>query len=192
MKAILMSIKPEFCQLIFEGKKTIEVRKSAPKLEPPFKVFVYMTKSKDKLTQFYNGNGEPTNGKVIGSFVCDKIYSEMDRYFGEKYDTPTYSNVFFEQSCLSLEELNSYLEDKLGYGWHITEPKQFKELKQLSEFSRYGYSPMNGGGYCDNPDCKYFEWTRDMQMQYEPPVCNFGRCCALERPPQSWCYVEVE
>lgn len=45
MKAVLLSIKPKFCELIASGKKTIEVRKSAPKLKPPFKCFIYCTKS---------------------------------------------------------------------------------------------------------------------------------------------------
>ncbi len=46
MKAILMSIKPKWCKLIFSGEKTIEVRKTAPKLETPFKVYVYCTKER--------------------------------------------------------------------------------------------------------------------------------------------------
>lgn len=32
MKGILMSIRPEWCKKIFNGEKTIEVRKTAPKL----------------------------------------------------------------------------------------------------------------------------------------------------------------
>lgn len=46
MKAILMSIQPKWCKLIFSGEKTIEVRKTAPKLETPFKVYVYCTKER--------------------------------------------------------------------------------------------------------------------------------------------------
>ena len=56
MKAILMSIKPEWCEKIFSGEKTVEVRKTAPKLELPFKVYVYQTKE----------------GKVVGEFVYDE------------------------------------------------------------------------------------------------------------------------
>ena len=32
-KAVLISIRPEWCDLIVRGKKTIEVRKTRPKLE---------------------------------------------------------------------------------------------------------------------------------------------------------------
>ena len=46
MKAVLLSVKPKWCKLIFSGEKTIEVRKTAPKLETPFKVYVYCTKER--------------------------------------------------------------------------------------------------------------------------------------------------
>ncbi len=47
-KAILISIKPQYCELIANGKKTIEVRKTKPKLEPPFKCYIYCTKPSKK------------------------------------------------------------------------------------------------------------------------------------------------
>ena len=89
MKAILMSIKPKWCEKIFSGEKTVEVRKTAPKLKPPFKVYVYQTKYRlcnkfinEVLNTVYDGC------KVIGEFVCDKIdelvclsYQEVIEYF---------------------------------------------------------------------------------------------------------------
>ena len=39
-KAVLISIKPKWCDLIVLGKKTIEVRKTRPKLETPFKAYI--------------------------------------------------------------------------------------------------------------------------------------------------------
>ena len=44
MKSVLISIQPKWCELIANGKKTVEVRKTKPKLETPFKVYIYMTK----------------------------------------------------------------------------------------------------------------------------------------------------
>ena len=46
MKAVLMSIQPKWCELIASGKKTIEVRKTKPKFETPFKVYIYCTNNK--------------------------------------------------------------------------------------------------------------------------------------------------
>ena len=45
MKAVLISIQPKWCELIASGKKTIEVRKTKPKLETPFKCYIYCTQN---------------------------------------------------------------------------------------------------------------------------------------------------
>ena len=41
--AVLLSIRPEWCQKIFRGEKTMEIRKSFPKdfQGQPFKCFIY-------------------------------------------------------------------------------------------------------------------------------------------------------
>ena len=41
MESIMLSVKPSFFKLIAEGTKNIELRKTRPKLEVPFKCFVY-------------------------------------------------------------------------------------------------------------------------------------------------------
>mgnify|MGYP000588302884 FL=1 len=71
MKSVILSIKPKYCELIASGKKTIEVRKTRPKIETPFKCYVYCTKE-----YYRKGNGYFQGkycGKVIGEFVCDEI-----------------------------------------------------------------------------------------------------------------------
>lgn len=81
-KAVLISIRPEWCQKIASGEKTIEVRKNRPKLAPPFKCYIYCTRDKH-LTFMQNQTGTNLiacmdaetaipvggfvgNGKVIG------------------------------------------------------------------------------------------------------------------------------
>lgn len=81
MKSILQSIKPQYCELIAKGKKTIEVRKTRPKLDVPFKVYIYCTKGNTHLLLPTYSQGELTdsdiwqigNEKVIGEYVCDEI-----------------------------------------------------------------------------------------------------------------------
>lgn len=48
MKEVLISIRPEWCELIVIGQKTNELRKTKPKLETPFKCYIYCTKSSKK------------------------------------------------------------------------------------------------------------------------------------------------
>lgn len=42
-KALLLSIKPEFAEKIFSGRKTIELRKSAPKVKKGDLIIIYST-----------------------------------------------------------------------------------------------------------------------------------------------------
>ena len=65
-KSVLISIQPEYCQLIADGYKIAEVRKNFPKLETPFKVYIYCTNGKG-----YSPDIE--KGKVIGEFLCEFI-----------------------------------------------------------------------------------------------------------------------
>lgn len=122
MKSILQSIKPQYCELIASGKKTIEVRKTRPKLDVPFKVYIYETKS-----SYING----LNGTVIGEYVCDKIieypaFQQMDAYI----------IPFLQQSltCLTQEELWQYEKGKTLYGWRISDLKIYDKPKELGEF----------------------------------------------------------
>lgn len=148
MKSVLISIQPQWCEKIFSGEKTIEVRRNRPKLEPPFTVYVYCTKTGmglygdrnhyvTDITNFLKGDAaegfERTsglhkwNGKVIGSFVCDKI----DEYEANERGWYIYPQ---DETCLLCDEIAHYGKGKPLYGWHITAPKLFDKPRELSEF----------------------------------------------------------
>jgi len=55
MKSVLISIQPKWCELIASGKKTVEVRKTKPKLQTPFKCYIYCTTDKRLLRKFNKG-----------------------------------------------------------------------------------------------------------------------------------------
>lgn len=42
-KAVMLSIRPKWCEKIVSGEKTIEVRKTRPKLDMPFRGYIYCT-----------------------------------------------------------------------------------------------------------------------------------------------------
>lgn len=81
-KSVLISIRPKWCEKIVNGEKTIEVRKTRPKLQTPFKCYIYCTMDHpyisvscgelDKLNYRTNTVCR-CNGKVIGEFTCDRI-----------------------------------------------------------------------------------------------------------------------
>ena len=69
MKAVLMSIRPQWCEKIFNGSKSIEVRKSRPSIPTPFKVLIYCTKqklTKTKCMNSYLHKNEPKACKKYG------------------------------------------------------------------------------------------------------------------------------
>lgn len=78
-KAVLLSIRPKWCEKIARGEKTIEVRKTRPKLETPFKAYIYCTmpdaKALHNILELHGADGKirKANGKVIGEFACERI-----------------------------------------------------------------------------------------------------------------------
>ena len=126
MKSVLLSIKPKYCELIAGGIKTIEVRKTKPKLDTPFKCYIYETKTKD----FYSVFHETTMGKVIGEFVCNKIqnlFSNSQFWINED---------IVNRTCLNNYEIRKYANgaDKI-YGWHISDIVIYDKPKEFGEFA---------------------------------------------------------
>lgn len=173
-KAVMLSIRPKWCEKIISGEKTVEVRKTRPKLDTTFKCYIYCTLPKypheDFIAtdyprpQFYGG------GKVIGEFTCDRIFPI------NVFDNGGIQNWFFEhmeRSCLTYEELADYIGNgRTGYGWHISDLRIYDAPRKLSEFER----PYE----CDECDAK---WATECNACHKEGKIN--------RAPQSWCYVEA-
>lgn len=197
MKSVMLSIKPKWCEMIARGQKTIEVRKTRPKLEAPFKCYIYCTKADQRLIDIIRDGdenyGEIYHGKpvfikiekgsvcdmygkrqkVIGEFVCDEIL----QFNRDDYNSPAYdiSDDDLNRTCLLQEDLYRYASGKTLYGWHISELVIYDEPRELSEFLRI------------NREC----WYADLGLaKRDCPECKNAECF-VSRPPQSWCYVEA-
>lgn len=202
-KAVMLSIRPKWCEKIVNGNKTIEVRKTRPKMNTPFKCYIYCTKDKhlafmqnrfgtkliacmDAETAIPVG-GAVGNGKIIGEFTCDRIYELETKARGGSYyvkgeDWLTACEVA-QQSCLTLKDMHDYLHAQTGYGWHISNLKIYDAPKKLGEFWRdcLEYSELSTNCWsCENV-CGDGDETD----------CNTDGRLYLHRPPQSWCYVEA-
>lgn len=195
MKAVLISIQPKWVAKIASGEKTIEVRKTAPKCEVPFKCYIYCTSSDvHSALVVGDGNAKPIhccnyksaipvggiigNGKVIGEFICDKVYEIVNgkSSFFCNGATRSETNLVATQSCLDFCDMAAYLGDKNGYGWHISDLKIYDKPKELREF----YTKKT----CKS--CK--------KSGYESTACMYDEDCKvpipITRAPQSWQYVE--
>ena len=202
MKSVLISIQPKWCELIASGKKTVEVRKTKPKIDVPFKCYIYCTqntpynpvvpmKYEKEDGNIYTGGkryAEFLTGKVIGEFLCDNIlYYTLDPYGHHSYFI---SDDDFENTCLTFfEELWNYGKGKTLYGWHISDLVIYDKPKELSEF----IVPSNVG-CCNEGNCRGCRWfDRGNGFNVEDD-CNAPFCTdeykPLRKATQSWCYVE--
>lgn len=130
-KAVLISIRPEWVEKILSGKKTLEVRKAMPKLETPFKCYVYCTKAPKG---WFRLSSPPArlDMKVVAEFTCDQVECVDIPY-------PAYQGKldkrYIEQSCVSYFALHRYVYLDNAYFWHITNLKIYDQPKELSEFT---------------------------------------------------------
>ena len=166
MKAVMISIRPEWCEKIAYGQKTIEVRKKRPNLAPPFKCYIYCTKGDPSNAgdDFYIHDMENYrtirgNGKVIGEFICDHI---ITIHVGKYGLIPiSIDGIDLSNSMLSPQEIICYIGNgQTGYGWNISKLQIYEKPKSIREFTG----------------------LRKTKFGMEP--------VSLLRPPQSWCYVE--
>lgn len=177
-KAVLISIRPKWCEKIISGEKTIEVRKTKPKLIPPFKCYIYCTaemagydtlwvldapsREKYSITAVAAYLERPEgasegNRKVIGEFTCNRVTNifSNSRFWLDEDDVL--------HTCLSAAEMRKYANGAHGlYGWHISDLRVYDHPRDLWEFTG----------------------LRETKFGAEP--------VPITRPPQSWRYVEEE
>lgn len=170
MKSVLISIQPKWCELIAIGKKTVEVRKTRPKIETPFKCYIYETKTKDYYSVFH----DKTMGKVIGEFICNDIKRihclSIEKEALCSIADGNGDSEYYENSCVSYKVAYEYLRNaKKAYGWHISDLVIYDKPKELSDFHRHDNTYDNAFGYV---------------------FVDRNKQIPLSRPPQSWCYVE--
>lgn len=200
--AVLLSIHPKYCQLIADGEKTIEVRKTRPNIDPPFKCLIYCTKEHNaddtlwifgkKARDLYGatvdiahlcgakdvGGAYKGNGKVVGEFICDNIDCYTDEVVNSSSleDFCGWNDFDLNRACIHPDDLEKYADGNDLYGWHISDLIIYDKPKELTKFLKP----------CPHGDvscflCDKSGYNDDMHID-----C-FNR---LTRPPQSWCYVE--
>ena len=189
MKAILMSIKPQYVAKILNGEKTIEIRKKFPKDYVGW-VYIYCTKEQGLARLLNNGSWVDTfkceknltekdfkrmrsdydgKGKVVARFWCDKVEKVHCNSYGLETSEHWYRTTgknekeLLNECALTFEELDDYLCFGNGYAIHINDLEIFDKPKEISEFS-----------------IKVFPHRKDNLMTRY-----------LTRAPQSWCYIEI-
>lgn len=141
MKTIIATIKPCYLNAIRTGKKTVEVRKTAP--EPPFRVLCCES-----------GSG----GKIKAEFICNETFrflrhcephdelpgspceywiewEEGGNWIGEA------ESDLFVATMLNITELDQYIGAKrVAYGWGVSNVIDYCSTKshRVRNISEYG------------------------------------------------------
>lgn len=189
MKSVMISIKPKWCWAIASGKKTIEIRKTRPKLETPFKCYIYCTKPSKKYQlicgctvlnsdELYrhprdgikygdsielmtlDGDEYSSDNFLNGKVIGEFICDKIEEFTADyRTDTEKIESIA-DLACVEMSEIMEY-----GYfsdfllAWHISDRKIYDKPKALSEFSRLQTTILG------------------------------GQSKKIKRAPQSWCYV---
>lgn len=196
-KAVLISIRPEWVERILSGAKTVEVRKTVPKIKTPFKCYIYCTRAKRGKSHQYDAyglNGKPVEcgGYVVAEFTCNDTHCIVAEDFIVRED----AEKALKGSGLTPKEAKKYagwepgtyrMDCKPLYGWRISALKVYEKPRDISEFTPNCIFLEDGG------ECQYRKVDCNMQgRDYNPDgSVNVVLCKRkLQRPPQSWCYVE--
>lgn len=192
MKSILISIQPKWVEKILNGEKTIEIRKTAPKCELPIDVYIYCTKDESNVLVMHS-NGETAiatrgrwksalgcyndiNGKVVAKFTLKYVDKYENIYIlnlnNNSFGTERYERRLAKAGLLTWEA-EKYAAGKDLYFWHISDLQVFDKPKELGEFKPY-CKLRNNGCHLNRKQC-----------------FNGQSCNTIERPPQSWQFVEV-
>ena len=217
MKSVLISIQPKYCELIANGKKTIEVRKTRPKIETPFKCYIYMSQGDLKDLGSYSEWIYKNRMKVIGEFVCDEITEYRAEFTDLQYSDARHKKVC--QNTIKWVDRDDENEETV-YRYETSNEEDDTDNCKFLKDSCLTFNEVRkyiGETFFDKP---FYGWhISDLKIYDKPkelsefrPICKFDgkdAICALfclnwkydgglffectrkvTRPPQSWCYVE--
>lgn len=112
-EGIILSIKPQFVEAIFTGRKRFELRRRRPEIEPGTVVYVYCTAPQQA---------------IVGRFTCPSVH------MGGPGELWTRFGPF---SCVSVEEFLTYFRGvKIGYALEIAQVRPWAEPVGLAALRR--------------------------------------------------------
>lgn len=120
--AVMLSVRPEWSDLILLGEKKVECRKSWPKkIKPPFRVYQYETAA--------SGGA----GAVVAEWTCKMICAVLTypEYFN-KY--PLFHEKAIREARMTDDEVESYGKGRTVGGLVISDMKVYDAPRPLSDF----------------------------------------------------------
>lgn len=208
-KAVMLSIRPKWCEKIISGEKTVEVRKNRPKLETPFKCYIYCTQASVRYQT------------ICGCHVLnsDELYrhpehgikhgDSIELMLCENYTKDNFLNgkIIGEFTCDRIYKIDKDSTDFLFKAGGLSVYKQAAEEKcglcvAMTDDELHGYLGHCQGYGWHISGLKIYDTPKELSEFSRPfencidKVCDEFGCASCEngghikRPPQSWCYVE--
>ena len=207
-KAVMISIRPKWCEKICNGKKTIEIRKTRPKMETPFKCYIYCTKASVRYQT------------ICGCHVLnsDELYrhpeqgikhgDSIELMLCENYTKDNFLNgkVIGEFTCDLIYELETRSPGGSYYVKGEDQPTTNDVARQscltLKDMHEYLKAAKGYGWHIS--DLKIYDTPKELSKFSRPfencidKVCDEFGCASCENgghikhAPQSWCYVEEQ
>lgn len=185
----IISIHPKWCELIFSGKKKLEIRKRIPNAHFPITFYVYQTIDKNWKYNLIPSLASK-QGKVVGTFTCNDIDHWESEFWLEDTDVYEAITMIEEDEFEPGEYIQTRVFTNEWEDWEI-EPEFEKTLLykdscvSWNELRNYMKSGWNDFYTIHVEDVYYF--TNPLN------ISDFqnknGK--VLTRAPQSWCYCEV-
>ncbi len=133
METLLISLHPRHSQNIFSEKKTIELRKKSPRMQPNGDRVFSNQPACDRVLIYET---VPT-GEIVGWFLASSVMS-MSKVAWHEYTS---------QLCLTESEIDGYLNE-IGYGIVVWRPQRItpiplSKMRELNIVPPQGYRYLN-------------------------------------------------
>jgi predicted transcriptional regulator len=207
-KAVMISIRPKWCEKIARGEKTVEVRKTRPKLETPFKCYIYCTQASVRYQTICGCHVLNSDELYRHPEQGIKYGDSIELMLCENYTKDNFLNgkVIGEFTCDRIYELETrspggsyYVK---GEGQPTTNDVARQSCLTLKDMHEYLQSKVGYGWHISN--LKIYDTPKELSKFSRPfencidKVCDEFGCALCEngghikRAPQSWCYVEEQ
>lgn len=192
-KAVMISIRPKWCEKICRGEKTVEVRKTRPKMETPFKCYIYCTQASVRYQTI-------CGCRVLNS---DELYrhpehgikhgDSIELMLCENYTKDNFLNgkIIGEFTC---DRIDEYDDDTI-FSFRHEDYARWNDFDldcacmHPEDFQNYANGKWLYGWHIS--DLKIYDTPRELREFTGLRQTKFGaEPVTITRPPQSWYYVE--
>ena len=143
-RPLLLSLKPHFADLVFQGLKTAELRRRIARYAVDRDVFVYVSSPVRELRggfrveHVWKGSPESVWEEVSDLAQVEK--GDFDAYYGERRIAYALkiADVWLYQTPVSLENLRTKLESfVVPQSWRYVRPEEYRWLNQMRKSSQH-------------------------------------------------------